>query len=188
MPRLTAALATRWPMAPKPITPKVFPWISGPTNWDFPFSTSFPTSSPSLIRDLAQLMPSTIFLEEISIPASTSSLTALAFAPGVLNTTIPVSLHLSTGMLFTPAPARAMARRLAGNGISFILKLRTSIASGFDISDAISYLSREKSPKPAGEILFNVWILYVMINQLFAFSNFSINSTNFTTPSRGMAL
>ena len=33
------------------------------------------------------------------MPASTISATALAFAPGVLNTQMPFSLHASTGML-----------------------------------------------------------------------------------------
>ena len=44
----------------------------------------------------------------------TSSFTAFALAPGVLNTTTPASAHLSSGMLFTPAPARATASRLCG--------------------------------------------------------------------------
>ena len=40
----------------------------------------------------------------------TSSLTALAFDPGVLKTGIPSAVSSSTGMLFVPAPQRAMAR------------------------------------------------------------------------------
>ena len=43
-------------------------------------------------------------------PASTSSFTALAFAPGALNTGMPRRLIASTGMLLVPAPARPMAR------------------------------------------------------------------------------
>ena len=49
--------------------------------------------------------------EASSSPPSTSSFTALALAPGVLNTTMPASLHLSTGILLTPAPARAIAQQ-----------------------------------------------------------------------------
>lgn len=47
--------------------------------------------------------------EDIIRLAIMSSFTALAFAPGVLNTTIPFSVHRSTGILFTPAPALAIA-------------------------------------------------------------------------------
>ena len=47
---------------------------------------------------------------------STSSLTALALAPGVLNTAMPDSEQRSMGMLLTPTPALAMARREAGKG------------------------------------------------------------------------
>ena len=46
--------------------------------------------------------------------AMTSSFTALAFAPGVLNTTMPFSEQRSMGMLLVPVPARAMARRAGG--------------------------------------------------------------------------
>ena len=44
----------------------------------------------------------------------TISLTALALAPGELNTTTPWRAYSSTGMLLTPAPQRAMARMPAG--------------------------------------------------------------------------
>ena len=46
-----------------------------------------------------KLAPAYIPLEDISRPAKTISLTALAFAPGVLNTTIPFSEHSATGTL-----------------------------------------------------------------------------------------
>ena len=57
--------------------------------------------------------------EPSKIPAITSSLTAFAFAPGVLNTTIPFSAHLSSGMLLTPAPALATASKLSLYSISY---------------------------------------------------------------------
>ena len=60
------------------------------------------------------------------MPQSTSSLTELALAPGVLNTTMPSSAQRSSGMLLTPAPARAMARSPAGKVISFMSAERTS--------------------------------------------------------------
>ena len=64
----------------------------------------------------------------MSIAATTSSLTALAFAPGVLNTTTPSSANLSRGMLLTPAPALAIARTLSANSTSCIFALLTRIA------------------------------------------------------------
>ena len=65
------------------------------------------------------------------MPVMTSSLTALAFAPGELKTTTPRSASLSSGMLFTPAPARATHCTLAGMSISCMFAERTMMASGF---------------------------------------------------------
>ncbi len=96
--------------------------------------------------------------------AMTSSLTPLALAPGVLNTTMPRSLHLSMGMLFTPAPARAIPLSEAGSSSACRSALRTRIPSGFRISDAISKESRGSSSSPMAAILLSVWIL----NMLFA--------------------
>ena len=86
-------------MAPRPMTPSVFPWISGPTNWLLPFSTCLATLVSPGFRPLAHSMPPTMSREASSRPASTSSFTALALAPGVLNTQMPAAVHLSTGML-----------------------------------------------------------------------------------------
>ena len=61
-------------------------------------------------------MPPKMSREPRISPAATSSFTALALAPGELNTTIPRRVQSSTGMLFTPAPARAMASRDSGSG------------------------------------------------------------------------
>jgi len=74
---------------------------------------------------------STTRREASSIPVSAISLTAFAFAPGELNTTTPRSASLSTGMLLTPAPARATQWTLSGMSISCMFALRTMIASGF---------------------------------------------------------
>ena len=74
-------------------------------------------------------MPSTISREASSIPAMTISFTPLAFAPGVLNTTMPFWAHFSKGMLFTPAPARATASRFSGSSISCMEALRTRMPS-----------------------------------------------------------
>ena len=59
-------------------------------------------------------------------PASTSSLTALALAPGALKTGMPRWLSFATGMLLVPAPARATASTLAGISIACTSAERTS--------------------------------------------------------------
>ena len=58
---------------------------------------------------LSKHIPSNRLREEAINAVNTSSFTAFALAPGVLKTTIPCSVHLSTGILLTPAPARAIA-------------------------------------------------------------------------------
>ncbi len=60
----------------------------------------------------------------------TSSLTAFAFAPGVLKTGTPSLLSFATGMLFVPAPARPTASSESGSVMSCILNERSRIASG----------------------------------------------------------
>ena len=67
-----------------------------------------------------------------------NSRTALALAPGVLNTTIPFSVMAGIGILFVPAPARATAFTEPGISILCISAERSKIASGFSISDATS--------------------------------------------------
>ena len=128
IPRLIAALATNCPIAPSPITPSFLPLISLPANAFLAFSADLAISASSLLSS-THLIPPSKSLEAKSKAARTCSLTALAFAPGVLNTTIPLSAHLSSGILLTPAPALAIARRLSGNSISCILALLTSTAS-----------------------------------------------------------
>jgi len=138
MPSALAALATSTPMAPRPITPRVLPWISGPTNWALPFSTSGGTSAPLPLSVFAQVMPSWILRDDISKDAITISFTPLALAPGVLNTTMPRSEHLSSGMLLTPAPARAIAFTEAGMSMLCMSAERSRMASGLTISVADS--------------------------------------------------
>ncbi|OQC23102.1 MAG: hypothetical protein BWX71_02175 [Deltaproteobacteria bacterium ADurb.Bin072] len=165
MPRPSAALATMVPMAPRPTTPTFLPRISVPPNLDFPFSIRSGTLSPSPTRPLAQAIPSVTFRLASSMPRMTSSFTPLAFAPGVLNTTMPFSEHLSMGMLFTPAPARAMAFRLEGRVMSFISLLRTRMPSGSETPVRYSYLS-VKRRKPFSEMLFSRSILYIQSSSL----------------------
>ena len=62
-----------------------------------------------------QSMDCTTPRDERMSMAMTISLTALEFAPGELKTTTPFFAYSSTGMLFTPAPQRAMARMDPGS-------------------------------------------------------------------------
>lgn len=62
--------------------------------------------------------------------ASTISQTAFAFAPGVFNTHTPACVHASIGMLFVPAPARAMHSTEGASGRSCMEAERTRMASG----------------------------------------------------------
>ena len=164
MPSASAALATSAPMAPRPTTPSFLPLISPPANELLPFSTSLPTLSPSPLSVLAHSMAGMTFREEISRPAMTSSLTALAFAPGVLNTTMPCSLHLSSGILLTPAPARAIASRLSGSSISCMEAERTMMPSGFSISAPTVKFSGSSRSRPRGEILLSVKTFCMVIS------------------------
>ena len=66
----------------------------------------------------------------ISSAASTSSLTALALAPGALNTGTPRFDISPTGMLLVPAPARPIALTLAGISMVRMSNERTRMASG----------------------------------------------------------
>ena len=161
MPRATAALATRTPIAPRPRTPSFLPLISGPANCFLPLSVSFAISSLPL-RACDQSAASTIFLEERRRAAITSSLTALAFAPGVLKTTMPSSVHLSRGILFVPAPALAMALRFFENSILCISALLTSMPSASSIVSVILKFS-SSCLRPFGEIAFKVAILYISV-------------------------
>ena len=130
MPSALAATATLKPIAPRPTMPRVLPPISGPAKFDLPFSTSLPTASPSPFKVLHQSIAAPTLRDAIKSPQITSSLTAFAFAPGVLKTTTPFSAQASTGILFVPAPALAIAIVASLSSISCIEAERTIIAVG----------------------------------------------------------
>ena len=191
MPSAFAALATMPPMAPSPMTPSVLPASSQPANAPLPASTSFAISA-RFSTALAQLIPSTMPRDASSSAQTASSLTALALAPGVLNTTTPASAHFSTGILLTPAPARAMASSSGLRGISCSLAERTIMASGAATSSPTVYLP-SKTAVPTLAILFISLIFirkFSSYTYFFRFSaaNFFMNATSFSTPSMGMAL
>ena len=88
MPSAAAAFATFCPIAPRPMTPSFLPRISVPANAFFAFSAVFAMSASAALAFTHSIPPMTSRLAS-SIAASTSSFTPFAFAPGVLNTTMP---------------------------------------------------------------------------------------------------
>ena len=111
---------------------------SKPTKSFLPASTALSSSSSEPLSARAYAHACGRLRAAISSPAITSSLTALAFAPGVLKTGMPSLLSFATGMLFVPAPARPTHSTLSGIGMSCILNERSKIASGLPISAATS--------------------------------------------------
>ena len=77
-----------------------------------------------------------------SMPASTSSLTALALAPGALNTGTPRADIAATGMLLVPEPARPMA--------STDSRDRSSVQVGRPHQDGVRVgdVGRDREPVP----------------------------------------
>src|SRR5467141_3382365 len=119
MPRRIAASATRLPILPRPMIPSVCPGSSEPANCFLPSSTCASNSAEALnprtkSRAGARLRAAS------SMPARTSSFTALAFAPGALNTGTPRFDSAATGMLFTPRISHFLARALAMLGFEFL--------------------------------------------------------------------
>ena len=98
---------------------------------------------------------------------TTSSATALALAPGVLNTTMPAAVHLSMGMLLVPAPARAMASRLSGSGMSCRSALRTRMPWGSAASLSTSNRCGGSFASPTGEIALSVLMVYMGCTSIF---------------------
>ena len=91
MPSASAMSATMEPMAPRPTMPSVLPRSSPPANRAFSFSSSACMAAESVMppSDCAYAMPGRMPRVASSMPANTSSFTALALAPGVLKTTMP---------------------------------------------------------------------------------------------------
>src|SRR5688572_3705965 len=162
MPRAIAALATRPPIAPRPTTARVRPGSSVPANAFFPASTALWISAsvppcPASLRTNSTA-GTTRRLATIR-PAITSSLTALALAPGALKTGIPRSVMVTTGMLFTPAPARPIAFSEGPNVALCRSADRRRIASGSGISAPVMNRSCGSLASPAAEMLLSVCTL-----------------------------
>ncbi len=129
MPILIAVSATSPPIAPRPITPSVRPGSSKPANCFLPSSTRSSNPSPRASAS-TYAAAGTMLRAAASIAANTISFTAFALAPGALNTGTPRLVIASTGMLFTPLPARATAFTVAGISETCRACERSRIASG----------------------------------------------------------
>src|SRR6185436_7735488 len=150
MPRRIAESATRLPTLPRPITPSVWPGSSKPANCFLPSSTRFSRLSGPRLRTKSSAGPR--LRAAISMPASTSSFTALAFAPGALNTGTPRLESATTGMLLVPAPARPSAASEGPNSYLCRSCERTRIASGSPASFTTAYCSAGKRFSPTAAI------------------------------------
>ena len=157
-------------MLPRPQTARVLPRISPPPNFDLSFSTRLliaaASASSFTIVLFTWLIPPTMSRDASRRPASTSSFTELAFAPGVLKTGMPRCVIASIGMLFVPAPHRAIARVDAATSSGCSLCERSRIACGSSATPAgtspLEPVSANcpvgKRCSPTGEIALNVWI------------------------------
>ena len=74
-------------------------------------------------------------------------------------------------MLFTPAPALAIASRLSGISISCIFAERTIIAVGFSALSLTVYLALSKISVPQAAILFKVNMLYIKLTSFIYLSD-----------------
>ena len=148
IPSLIAVSATMLPIAPRPMIPSVRPGSSTPANCFFPSSTSRSKSGVSGSSDATYPSAGITFRAAMSNAARTSSFTALAFAPGALNTGAPRFDISATGMLLVPAPARLIARTLAGIAISCMLRERTRIPVGRSIASPTEYRVSGKRRSP----------------------------------------
>src|SRR5690349_20455466 len=89
-----ARSATRWPMRPKPMIPRVFPWSSTPVSLRF-HSPAFIEASASGTRRASE-----------SRRAKVCSVADIRLAVDALTTRMPSSVAAATSTLSTPMPAR----------------------------------------------------------------------------------
>src|SRR5687767_3441578 len=168
MPRRIAASATRLPIFPRPITPSVWPGSSLPANCFLPSST-VRSSSGEWLRPLTNSSAGARLRAAISMPASTSSFTALALAPGALNTGTPRLESAATGMLFTPAPARPTARSEGPNSCLCRSCERTRMACGSFASFTTVYCSGGRRFSPICAMLLMTRISHFLARPLAMF-------------------
>src|SRR5712691_1651732 len=165
MPRRIAASATRLPILPRPMIPSVCPGSSEPANCLLPSSTCS-SNSEEVFNPRTKSRAGARLRAARSMPARTSSFTALAFAPGALNTGTPRFDSVPTGMLFTPAPARPTALREGPNSCLCRSAERTRMACGSFASVTTAYCSAGKRFRPTWAMLFSTRISHFLARAL----------------------
>src|SRR5690242_6054825 len=163
MPSLIAVSATSPPTAPRPTMPNVRCGSSIPANCFFPSSTRASRSSASVRRPSTYESAGMTLRAASSNAVNTSSFTALALAPGALNTGTPRFDISATGMLFVPAPARPIAFTLAGIVMACMSCERTRIASGCSSDFAVVYRAAGRRCNPWLEIWLSVRMPYFVM-------------------------
>src|ERR1700694_54871 len=166
MPRRIAASATRLPILPRPTMPSVCPGSSDPANCFLPSSTRLSMSEPPSFRLCTNFSAGARLRAASSMPASTSSFTALAFAPGALNTGTPRLDSAATGMLFTPAPARPTAFSEGPNSCLCRSAERTRIACGSFASFTTVYCSAGRRFRPTWAMVLSTRISHFLLRAL----------------------
>src|SRR5256885_10933960 len=165
MPRRIAASATRLPILPRPMIPSVCPGSSEPANCFLPSSTCS-SNSGEVFNPRTKSMAGGRLRAASSMPASHSSLTAFAFAPGALNTGTPRFGNAATGMLFPPAPARPTDLREGPNSRLCRSAERTRMACGSFASFTPAYCSAGKRLRPTWAMLFSTRISHFLARAL----------------------
>src|SRR4029450_4140947 len=98
-----------------------------------------------------------------NMPATTSSLTAFAFAPGALNTGTPRADMLGIGMLLVPEPARPTASRDSEISISCRSADRPKIACGSSTSADTANRSQGSRLSPPAEMWLRTRTRYLSV-------------------------
>src|SRR5688500_8658685 len=104
-----------------------------------------------------------------NMPATTSSLTAFALAPGALNTGMPRSDILAIGTLLVPDPARPIASSASGISMACKSAERTRMACGSTTSADTANRSQGKRFSPPAEMLLRTRTRYFSVMSASAF-------------------
>ena len=147
MPNTRAISPTRWPMRPKPRTPRVLPRSSRPTK---AYLSHFWLTVTSRWAGM-------VWRDSSSILQMVSSATALPFRPGALNTLTPFSSAYLVSMWFRPTEQTPMTFRfLAASRMSLSIMGSTRM-----ISTSTSAIMAFSSSFAGGSFLLTVTSMYL---------------------------
>ena len=119
----------------------------------------------------------------------TSSLTAFAFAPGVLKTGTPILLSFGTGMLFVPAPARPTASSESGQLHVVHLEgpQQDRLGTG-DLGGHLVAIARQPVEARDGDAVQRANLERRHAAHPCRFAKSAMNATSASTPASGIAL